>query len=320
MDKKRTQRILGVLVIIALIIILFPLLFGKNEAPTQTSNVTPPPFPDQQQASAPPAVADADNANSSPATNGDNQGATTDSPATQPEDSIPTPSSDNAPAASSQPSDPNSAMPPVSSNTDTNNPSAVSDSANQAAPTDSSSAAPPASHTSSEQDAPEASPAIATDINHNNVNAVKTAEDKPADVIPNNMAKKTNIEDQPVIPVESDHAIKHVASAKVKKTVAPKMKSVASPQERLVKLNSKAWAIQMGSFKSKDNARALADKLRVAGFKAFTKEVTSAKGTVQTRVYVGPEFKQASAIKLSQDVQKATNLQGVVVSYKPLAL
>src|SRR5436190_21697270 len=46
MDKRKTQRILGILVIIALVIILFPLLFSKNEIST-TASITAPVFPDK---------------------------------------------------------------------------------------------------------------------------------------------------------------------------------------------------------------------------------------------------------------------------------
>lgn len=78
--------------------------------------------------------------------------------------------------------------------------------------------------------------------------------------------------------------------------------------------------MQLGSFKNKENARRLADKLRTAGYKAFMHEVTSPKGTVQTRVYIGPEYQFTSATKLTMSLGQKMNLHGIVVSYKPLEL
>jgi cell division septation protein DedD len=48
MDPKKTQRIIGILVVIALVIIIFPLLFGKNETPSQmTMQKAPPPLSEE---------------------------------------------------------------------------------------------------------------------------------------------------------------------------------------------------------------------------------------------------------------------------------
>lgn len=50
MEKKTTHRIIGVLVVIGLVVILMPLLFGGNNSePTQTASVKAPPFPDDSQ-------------------------------------------------------------------------------------------------------------------------------------------------------------------------------------------------------------------------------------------------------------------------------
>ena len=47
MEKKTTRRIIGVLVVVALVIILLPLMFNgpENASPIQTSEVKAPPFP-----------------------------------------------------------------------------------------------------------------------------------------------------------------------------------------------------------------------------------------------------------------------------------
>jgi DedD protein len=50
MDKKTARRIIGVLVVIALIIIMLPLMFntGENPSPVQTAEIKAPEFPDPQ--------------------------------------------------------------------------------------------------------------------------------------------------------------------------------------------------------------------------------------------------------------------------------
>lgn len=266
MDTKRTQRILGILVIIALVLILFPLMFGKNDAHTQITTTAEPPFPEQQQPTSATVAESNQEANNS------------------------------LPADPSEPN-PTATVKPNKSNTATS---------------------APISDIQTQNDA-EISPAIALEVNNKvtpEVQALKTA--KPDETISIDSENRVSIE-EPVIPVVNQKAIKSISLSKKQVTAKAKALS-ASNHENLVNLNSKAWAVQMGSFKNKENARVLADRLRSAGFKAFTKEVKSAKGSTQVRVYIGPEFKQASAIKLSADIEKVMNMQGVVIAYKPLAL
>jgi DedD protein len=114
----------------------------------------------------------------------------------------------------------------------------------------------------------------------------------------------------PSQPVKPHHAHKSLI---VKKT--------SHLSERVVsELKKPAWVVQMGSFKEKSNAHRLVNQLRNSGFKAFTHVVTSPNGAVRTRVYIGPEFKQASALKLSNKVEQEVKLRGYVIPYKPMAL
>jgi DedD protein len=82
-------------------------------------------------------------------------------------------------------------------------------------------------------------------------------------------------------------------------------------------LKKAAWVVQIGSFKSKNNAENLTNALRAKGFKAFT---FATKSNGQTRVYIGPEFKQSSALALAGKVQSDLNMRGIVVPFKPLEL
>jgi DedD protein len=91
----------------------------------------------------------------------------------------------------------------------------------------------------------------------------------------------------------------------------------ADMSENLSNLKKTAWVVQMGSFRNKGNAIRLTNALRAKGYKAFTYET---KSNGQTRVYVGPEFKQASASVLVNRIQEEIDMQGVIVAYNPLEL
>ena len=267
MDRKRTQRILGILVIIGLVIILFPLLFGKNDSPTQTTSIAPPLFPDQTQAEETASTATDNSSQSAPVVNQQrasrSESANTAEESTEPQLVEPSSASNNSDMSVT--------------------PSPISDTVIQ--------------------ERMDTTPGVVLPNPLEETQSLKKALPS-ANIAP-------AVENHP----QSEPQIKTTSAKKV----TPKVKS-SNSHETIAKLNTNAWAVQMGSFKNKQNARVLADRLRSAGFKAFTKEVTSPQGSVQTRVYIGPEFKQASAIKVNAEVQKLMNIQGMVVSYRPLAL
>ncbi|MDD3448139.1 MAG: SPOR domain-containing protein [Gammaproteobacteria bacterium] len=76
-----------------------------------------------------------------------------------------------------------------------------------------------------------------------------------------------------------------------------------------------AWAVQVGSFSSADNAQALRDRLKAAGFTAFTEPGRSADGSAYTRVFVGPEIQREKADALAARLQQSQGLKALVVRY-----
>lgn len=252
MDNKRTQRIIGIVVVIALVIILYPLFFGKSEKPAKTIAQNAPPFPEQ--------TITADNKASdndiAPQT-ADMQG---DADVTQ-----------------------SMATPKIEA-----------------------------------QNTAEITPEIADEVNKKldaEVNKPQVIE-QPATLpaVPSKVQQTTA--------QSANSAAQKTTPAKVAtvahKTLSPKVKSLhaKATSTDLSQLKKTAWVVQMGSFRDKDNARHLADKLRAAGFKAFMHEAKSGA----TRVFIGPEFKQTAAIKLSSKVEHDTKMRGIVVLYKPLAI
>lgn len=92
-------------------------------------------------------------------------------------------------------------------------------------------------------------------------------------------------------------------------------KTTVVKQEKLTAAS--AWVVQLGSFDNPEHAKLLTKKLRDKGFKAFTREMKTLKGTM-TKVLVGPEIKRAKADALQVAINQAMKLKGIVVAFKPL--
>jgi cell division septation protein DedD len=74
------------------------------------------------------------------------------------------------------------------------------------------------------------------------------------------------------------------------------------------------FTIQLAAYSKPAEATALRDKLRAAGFTAFTESVDTDKG-VLTRVRVGPVITRAEADQLATQVKAKVGLDGVVRPY-----
>lgn len=331
MEKKTTQRIVGILVVIALVIILMPLLLDKNEAATQVSAVKAPPFPDQQNQSSPDKVAAADQKDSAtfidiPPEVADKINKAANGGA-EPAQAAPA-----APVA--QQADASSALPQAPATTENVAAAADAQQATNTTPNTSAPAATPAPTEATANNpataaAPTDSATPATKAEDQTTPATKSAEQTAAptadkDASSPNPYSVISSTAKPVV----DKIIKAVdtkpedstKSLKTKHHVRSASATKSSAHLDVAKLKKTAWAVQLGSFKNKDNARRLADRLRAAGFRAFIHDVKSAKNGPQSRVYIGPEYKQASAVKLSNKIEQQMNMRGFIVSFKPLEI
>jgi len=75
-----------------------------------------------------------------------------------------------------------------------------------------------------------------------------------------------------------------------------------------------AWIVQVGSFTSAPNAKALQDRLRKMGYASFVEAVKTNEG-MNYRVRVGPELTRTLADKLQKHLEEKAKLKGVVQSY-----
>lgn len=94
----------------------------------------------------------------------------------------------------------------------------------------------------------------------------------------------------------------------------PNAVAVASPATDKQRLGVTAWAIQLGSFSSEENAKLLERRLKNQGFKAFVEKLYMRPGTV-FRVRVGPELDEAKAKQLQARLEKEISLKGILVRY-----
>lgn len=75
-----------------------------------------------------------------------------------------------------------------------------------------------------------------------------------------------------------------------------------------------AWIVQVGSFTSSPNAKALRDKLRKMGYASFVEALKGKQGMIY-RVRVGPELTRTLAEKLQKQLAKKAKVNGMVQSY-----
>ncbi|OGT56637.1 MAG: hypothetical protein A3F14_06720 [Gammaproteobacteria bacterium RIFCSPHIGHO2_12_FULL_43_28] len=113
---------------------------------------------------------------------------------------------------------------------------------------------------------------------------------------------------------EADHG-QQTTNLKNKLNDAKKAEKNLNATSFALQMKKSAWAIQVGSFKSKANALRLVNRLRSSGYHAFIKEASSS-----VRVYVGPETKKAIASMLADRIEYEMKLHGIVVSYQPLTM
>jgi cell division septation protein DedD len=120
-----------------------------------------------------------------------------------------------------------------------------------------------------------------------------------------------------VIALDADVAQPDVAKSAPTTAVAPPpvaSKPVAAapkPARPVPAAASTGFAVQLAAFSKPADAAALRDRVRAAGFSAFTESVTTDKGSL-TRVRVGPVATRAEADALKAQVKAKVGVDGIV--------
>jgi cell division septation protein DedD len=120
-----------------------------------------------------------------------------------------------------------------------------------------------------------------------------------------------------VIALDADVAKPDAAKPDVTKlvpttAVAPKpVVAAPKPASPVPAAASTGFAVQLAAFSKPADATALRDRVRAAGFSAFTESVTTDKGSL-TRVRVGPVATRAEADALKAQVKAKVGVDGIV--------
>ncbi|MFZ5638215.1 MAG: SPOR domain-containing protein [Pseudomonadota bacterium] len=146
---------------------------------------------------------------------------------------------------------------------------------------------------------PAPSPAVAATEPAKPVAPPKAAEPRPE---PKPLPKPADKPSEPK-PVAAKPAETKPAPAPAK---PPAAKPATSPAAAKV-----GFAVQVGAFGDATEAGAMREKLRAAGFTAFTETVDTDKGKL-TRVRVGPVVDRAAADQLKSQIQARTGIDGIV--------
>ena len=75
------------------------------------------------------------------------------------------------------------------------------------------------------------------------------------------------------------------------------------------------WVVQLGAFGAEKDAIALRDRLRAAGFDAYTDHIAGLSGQLLYRVRVGPQTRHEAALSLRDRIKAQLGLDGIVASY-----
>ncbi len=79
----------------------------------------------------------------------------------------------------------------------------------------------------------------------------------------------------------------------------------------------KAWSLQLATFADKTNARNLEKQLKGKGYSAYQKKISTEKGKVLYRVYIGPEVRTDELQQLKVTIKKEMGLEGILVRFVP---
>ncbi len=103
-----------------------------------------------------------------------------------------------------------------------------------------------------------------------------------------------------------------ISAAKNESVNAIPIKTVAKTVDK-----SKAYVIQLGSFKHKKNVQQLLTKLKKSGYTVYTKPIKTAAGNL-TKVFIGPEISESSLQAKLPKLKQLTGVQGRVAIYQAI--
>lgn len=139
--------------------------------------------------------------------------------------------------------------------------------------------------------------------------------DRPADIdYPNELDKAYQFDQSRT---EAEVAAKEQQAVSVD-AEKPRDEQPAKPNEpEPPQLNEQnlpeGWVVQVGSFKEREKARQLVEKLLADGYKAYQKE---AQRQSYFRVYVGPNIDKGTALKHQQEIDRKYSVKSLLLKFE----
>jgi len=136
------------------------------------------------------------------------------------------------------------------------------------------------------------------------------------DVEANENAKPNKAVNQP-----STSAEETVKVNIIKKDIPLNQNIVSTSEENKLPeraISKEAWAIQLGSFRHKNNVNELVEKLKEKGYTVFTRPIKTKNGSL-TKVFIGPELIKSSLEKKLPALKLLTNVQGKIARFNPVS-
>jgi DedD protein len=142
---------------------------------------------------------------------------------------------------------------------------------------------------------------------------VDIAPVQPVDSLPieSSGTMEKSASDIQLIPVpQSARDVESISKVTPESQAKPEVKPSVEKTAPVAVVVADRWTLQIATFKSKDNAVRLVDKLKEANYDAYSLTTNSLY-----KVYVGPEFKREASEKMREEIKKKFSLTGIVVKY-----
>jgi DedD protein len=140
---------------------------------------------------------------------------------------------------------------------------------------------------------------------------LKIAPVQPVDNLPTASVTSDNKSPQEISLIPVPKTAKDSVSEKaVPQVTAEKTVKKVTVEKVVPEKVADRWVVQIASFKSRDNATRLVEKLKTANYDAYSTTTNTLH-----KVFVGPEFKRETSDKVRDDIKSKFNLSGIVVKF-----
>lgn len=145
------------------------------------------------------------------------------------------------------------------------------------------------------------------------VTALDAAVAAPAPAF-NNVAGKPVLAPSAIKPAAANASAPLTTASTSPATTKPPIPAPSSPAVPSPAAAGRGYVVQVSAFHSEDDALALRNRLRAAGFTAFSERVQTDSGTL-FRVRIGPVANRDAADQLRASLSQKTSLSGMVVAF-----